>query len=159
MMRLKVIKPKFPSTAQWQKAIDKALDKTARYGIRMALKPTVDTWDKKAKFEVLHETKFSRFIGTTNTIWVMLNEGTRAHEIRAKNAKRLAFMAGGSPKSVPNQLQAVPGSTGNTQVFAVVVHHPGTEPRRWDKAAAKKIQPELVQNMRSELAIALRLAK
>lgn len=158
MIRIKSLNLKnpFPTRKQWETAIGKGLDTTARYGINSVLKITTLTWKKKPAFAVLHETEFSRFIGTTNTIWVMLNEGTEAHEIRVKNAKRLAFMVGGTAKSVPNQIQPSAGSPGDTQVFAVVVHHPGTEPRRWDKAAAKKIQPRLVENMQSALNIALR---
>lgn len=161
VIRIKPIKVNnpFPTRAQWTKAINAGLDETAKYGIDKALKPTASTWTKQPDFEVLKETNFTRFIGTTNKIWVMLNEGTEAHEIRARNARRLAFMAGGTAKSTPNQLTSGAGSPGTTQVFAVVVHHPGTEPRKWDKAAAKKIQPVLVRNMQDALNDAIRKAK
>jgi|SRR5450759_4446143 len=55
----------------------------------------------------------SILVGSDNPIALLHHEGTKPHIIRPRNAKILAFWAGGS------------------LVFRHVVHHPGTQPNRY----------------------------
>lgn len=60
-------------------------------------------------------------VGTQGVEYVrFVIEGTKAHEIRPKNASVLAFRVGGA------------------MVFAKVVHHPGTAPNDFMTRAAKR---------------------
>jgi len=65
--------------------------------------------------------------------WTWIDEtGTRPHLIRARNAPRLAWRTGGSPKTRANPPRFGPGRPANGPwAFAKVVRHPGFKPRRF----------------------------
>ena len=74
-------------------------------------------------------------------LWTWNVEGTKAHEITAKNAPRLAFEAGTYlPKTGPGgKWFGGPGRvSGGMLVRPLKVMHPGTDPRNWPTVVAKK---------------------
>lgn len=78
--------------------------------------------------------------------WIYLDEGTRPHVIRPKNAKVLRFPANHRPGSFPNMLISLSGSRSGPDVFAKEVHHPGTKPRNWT-AQIRKIHERMFQQL------------
>lgn len=93
-------------------------------------------------------------------IWEWLNQGTRPHKIRAKNAPRLAFEWSGpgsyQPKTKPGgrSLQfGGPGIvSGGKMHYPAEVQHPGTEPRDFDGW----IQRKLTTKFRSAVQLAIK---
>lgn len=79
--------------------------------------------------------------------WLWLDLGTKAHEIRAKNAPTLAFPTIYKAGSTPNSLNTRRKSSGGPMAFAPVVHHPGTEARNWSKLLAKSEEPEFAETI------------
>ena len=65
--------------------------------------------------------------------WTWIDEtGTKPHLIRARNAPRLAWRTGGSPKTRANPPRFGAGRRANGPWrFAKVVRHPGFKPRRF----------------------------
>jgi hypothetical protein len=80
-------------------------------------------------------------------MWV--NNGTKPHVIVPRRAARLVFKVGGfRAKTVPGAIRSRKGARGKNLVFAKVVHHPGTEARKFDEVIQKKWLvefPKLVQ--------------
>lgn len=105
---------------------------------------TSATWNHKPEY-VIKEQKDGYLVGTEDDVWVMLNQGTRAHLIVARRAKRLRFGVGGAPKTRPGFVGSTGGSAGSGAVFAQTVHHPGTTARAWSKLIAAKYRVQLQQ--------------
>lgn len=161
MIRIKPIRGKnpFPTRAEWIKAINAGLDESAKEAIRL-LDKTTTTWKVRPVFEVQQgSNQYQRVVGTKSKVWNMLNIGTNPHVIRIRNAKRLRFFTGGTAKTKPGRLQSFAGSPGTTPVFAIEVHHPGTEAREWTEAAAKQMRPIAQRNMKDSFRRALRKSK
>jgi hypothetical protein len=82
-------------------------------------------------------------ISTDDEIYGYVEEGTRAHDITPKRAKRLRFATGGSPKTAPNVIGSTGGRRGSAVVFARRVRHPGSKARNFSKTIADKHQKQL----------------
>jgi len=114
---------------------------------------TVATWKTKVKFirEVtIGYTWIIISVITENEIYGWVDQGTPAHLISPRSrrgpkkaASMLAFMAGGTPKTIPGRLVSGYGSPGTDLVFASEVHHPGTEPRKFSEMIAKDWQKKI----------------
>lgn len=65
--------------------------------------------------------------------WVLLNEGTRPHPIRARRAPRLGFYSKGFRAKTRPQWVGSGGGQKASQAYRtpVAVYHPGTKARRW----------------------------
>lgn len=153
-VKVKAIIPKklpFPKSPQVKAAIREVLDIRAEAVLRDHQK-TVGSWRKKPTFKIRKLNQYARIVGTDNKIWLMLDAGTRPHLIRAKNARRLSFRVPYRAKSRPGFIGSNAGSTGNKQVFALVVAHPGTDPRRWTEAMQKRENVEFPKALRAKLA-------
>jgi hypothetical protein len=114
------------------------------------------TWKTRVEFRtrVLSEGSGSARIsvGTSSAIFAYVNEGTRAHWIRPKRRDGvLAFNSKFSPKSRPNNLQALKGFSGPPVGFAKAVWHPGTEARHFDEVAMRQAQTEGSRAVRAEI--------
>lgn len=112
-------------------AVEDALDKAAAE-VKHEFELTVSSWDTVVRFNVLSR-KGEREIRTNNKIYFWVNDGTKKHVIRPKNAKMLVFMLGGAPKTKPGYVGSGPGRIGPVLAFAMKVFHPGTKPRRFNK--------------------------
>ncbi len=84
----------------------------------------------EAKAEPLPEVRIM-----ASPLVLMLDAGTRAHEIVPRNAQALAFVWGGpgsyQAKTTPGMLSSQAGGPTGEAVFFKRVWHPGTEPRAW----------------------------
>ena len=117
------------------KIVAKEFDKTTR------------TWKGvKPKFEVLiglDGKDATVVVGPTGSKlavskWVWIDQGTRAHRIRAKKAPFLAFRSGFKPKTMPNKITSFPGKSFGSWVFKKEVRHPGTKPRSFTIIVVKR---------------------
>jgi hypothetical protein len=103
---------------------------------------TTRTWKHKPKFEITEVSEAEWIVSTDDSIWAMLDAGTKPHIIRPKRAKRLRFQWGGPgsyrPKSRPGYLGSNKGGIKGPIVFRRQVRHPGTAPRKWTDAAKVK---------------------
>ncbi len=140
MDRSKVILPKklISNPQAMARAITNGLEAGAK-AMQVDFKVTTQTWEHGVSFVIEAPTPWQRIIGTSDGIYAMLNEGTRAHPITAHGGV-LAFRTPFRAKTLPNSISSGAGGRGNNQVFRRTVQHPGTKARNWDKAIAKKLQ-------------------
>lgn len=110
--------------------------------IKVDLALPAATWRHKAPVSI--ETKpYERTIMVDDEVYAMLNEGTRAHEIKPKPGGVLRFQGPFRAKTVPNEIRSNKGSVGNVVTWSRGVHHPGTKARNWDRVIAKKWRERL----------------
>jgi len=112
--------------------------------IRRDFARTTETWKHKPKFEQSVSLKPpgpTLTVWTDNEIYGYVNDGTRPHVIRRKNAPMLAFKTSFYPKTFPGVIGSVAGGSFPPWAFAKEVHHPGTEPRRFAETLKTKWQP------------------
>lgn len=140
-MRVKITpilpKRKLATGAQAQARIEAELDDAAKEAHGLYSKTTA-TWDTPVNFYI-RKLKSGRSVGTRSKVYTFVDKGTRAHIIKARNAKTLAFATGGRPKTRPNTLASYNGAPGRTSVFAQEVHHPGTKARAFTEAVNKRM--------------------
>lgn len=144
--RLQAIRPrKSPAykTSDFDKAMERALDKTGKAMIR-DFKRTVATWEDKPAFSILSRSyKIGRrgvsiTVGTRDKIYRYVSRGTPPHIIRPRKAAALAFPGKFTPKTAPGRFLSKPGSRGGETVFAKEVRHPGTEARKFEELVAER---------------------
>lgn len=114
--------------------------------IKVDFEVTQQTWDNKAKFSIT-KIKDGSKIFTTSDQYRFVNDGTRAHFIRPKNARRLAFQPKYKPKTKPKVIGSRQGGSSGQTVYAMQVRHPGTTAREFDKVIADKWNIELPEQM------------
>lgn len=139
MARSRVILPKqlAADPRRMARAIANGLNAQA-LAVKVDFEVTTATWSDKPSFTVEVTSPYERVVSTGDEVYTMLNDGTDPHEIRPKNGKFLRFRGPFQAKTVPNQISSGPGSKGTNITFSRGVRHPGTKPRRWDTAIAKK---------------------
>lgn len=139
MGKSRVIMPKalIIDVAAQKRAITNTLNATAK-AIKADFGVTTQTWSDKPAFTIESPSPYERDIGTDHEVYTMLNEGTRAHEIRPHGGGVLRFTTPFRSKTVPRQIMSGAGSTGKVEVFTRAVHHPGTKPRAWDEVIFEK---------------------
>ena len=103
--------------------------------LRLDMQATTRTWRRKPNF-VTTSSQLPGGIqiagGTDDRIWLMLDIGTRQHEVLPKKIGAvLAFRSGYGARTIPNWLGSQPGGAYGATVFARRVLHPGTRPRNW----------------------------
>ncbi len=123
--------------AKMAKVIQNTLNEQA-LAVKIDFEVTVQTWGDPASFTVVAPSPFVREIGTGDSIYSMLNAGTKPHAILPKRGKTLRFRGPFQAKTVPNSISSGPGSVGTTEMYRRGVQHPGTEARNWDTVIAKK---------------------
>jgi hypothetical protein len=133
------------------------------YGMTKDFERTTATWEHKPDFKThthagVGTQPYSVEVETDDPIWAMLEQGTAPHEIWAgwytgKSDKRsLAFPSMFSPKTTPGELDSHEGSSGGETVFRAMVHHPGTEARRWIEEIRKIWIPKFRAEMDKSLS-------
>lgn len=131
--------------ARLKTALEDGLDDSAQKVYTNLQKPT-STWKHKVAFQI-KKLANGRLISTGDAIYGYVNSGTRPHIIRAKNAKYLNF-GPSTPKTSVGSLDSGAGSRGPRDTFRTAVRHPGTDARRFDKAAAEIAKREYPARMR-----------
>jgi len=132
--------------------IEAALDELAAE-INQDFGEFVKTWNNQPEFSI-EERKGYRKIFASDDILFYVNNGTKPHEIRPRNAKVLVFQSGYSAKTKPGSFSSRGGGSSGPLVFSKAVQHPGTEAREADKAikddvqkdAQKIVEPYLVKS-------------
>ncbi len=87
-------------------------------------------------------------VGTDDEIYGYVNDGTRAHIIKARRAPRLAFKTGFTPKTTPRQIGSRKGGVSGNLVRPKQVRHPGTKARKFSKTIAARRQGGFTKAMR-----------
>lgn len=124
------------------RAVANALDGAAK-GALEDFRVTTATWQHQPDFAIDTPSEDRRVVGTDDEIYGYVSGGTKPHIIVA-HGKALVFPGGGfRPKSRPRYIGSNKGSKGGAVIFRPVVHHPGTEARKFDEAIAEKWQKQL----------------
>lgn len=94
-------------------------------------------------------------------IFELVDKGTEPHLIAARLAPRLRFQAEYKPITTPPpgtiaQRTGGPGRATGAQVTALVVKHPGTEPRHFGRQIVKQYQPIFRVKIESAIRKAVR---
>lgn len=136
-------------------AIDRGLDDAAA-GALIDFESTSSTWDHQPTYTVKAQ-KDGRLVGTKNEIWLMLNAGTKAHDIYPRNARMLRFQGGPyGAKTRPGFIGSQSGGASGAIIFRRFVHHPGTKPRGWSTIIAKKWRSRVAQLIQRQINNELR---
>lgn len=153
----KVIKPKRMRDDRLRLELLNAMGKVGT-AMKKDYERTVRTWNEKPEFETVESLKGgpTLLVGTDDVVYKYVDEGTKAHIIRAKNAPRLAFPSVYRAKTDPGKLDAHAGGPSGDTVFAVQVQHPGTEPRDFTKIIQEKWEPKFREAMQQAMVRAAR---
>lgn len=104
---------------------------------------TTQTWKHRPEVTINAPTPYERQITVEGDVYAMLNEGTKAHDIRPKQRRLLRFPTPFKSKTLPDQIMSRAGSQGKVIVWSKGVHHPGTKARNWDRVIATKWQERI----------------
>lgn len=139
MIRFKPIIPKgeILDARKLSRAKKNALDGAAK-GALVDFKVTAQTWDHTPSFAIEAPSDDERIVGTNDTIYGYVEEGTRPHVITAKAGGVLAFGPGAKAKTKPRVIGSGGGSKGGATVFRPRVQHPGTDAREFSVVIAEK---------------------
>lgn len=133
-------------TRTLEREIQAALDKAAQ-GVASDFNAVTATWKGSPKAIIQKEAPESRLIGVDDDRWLWNNNGTRAHTIRPRRARRLSFQTGYTRKTARRQLSSRSGGPSGPRVHAREVRHPGNQANEWNEAAADKREPEFVRDV------------
>jgi hypothetical protein len=115
---------------------------------------TTATWDEEPEFHV-RDVRFRWSVWTDSEIYAYVDRGTRPHVIRPKRpGYPLAFQTGYTAKTVPRVIASRPGGASGPTVYAMEVHHPGTEAREFTATIYEKwadLFPDRVEEYLQEL--------
>lgn len=117
------------------------------------------TWQPVPKFEKRSLSGGNRIgveVYTTDKRYVYVSEGVRPHIIRPKNAKILRFQTGYQSKSRVGSKRAYAGGYSGKYVGAFLVHHPGSEARKFDELIAEAYQPIFEANVQAAIDRAMK---
>jgi len=134
-----------------ERAVENSLTNRAE-DIRIDFLVTAQTWRNKPEFRI-KKRYMGRLIYTESPIYGYVSLGTRPHIIKAVKAPALRFFRTGfKPKTRRRVIASYAGAVANKDLTTVyppkVVHHPGNEPREFQKEIAYKWRkqfPKLLQ--------------
>ena len=133
--------------AKLKKELYDALDHTGNI-INDDFDKTVRTWKKAAKFKKKgpeqYRSGLAVTISTDDEIYFYIDEGTKAHIIKPRRAKRLGFRSGYKAKTRVGVVGSRAGGASGPFVTAKQVMHPGFPARKFAKTIAKRRQKNLV---------------
>jgi hypothetical protein len=137
MIKIKPIIPKGSKlrVSVYKRAIDRTLDlmDTRTKGL---YRKAVQTWKGPPSVDSIKQ-EFSRIVVVDSPVFDYVDQGTRAHRIRARRGRFLRFGSSFRAKSSPNSLVSTPGGSSGSPVFAREVQHPGTKARNYTKKIQK----------------------
>ena len=146
--------PKMPTGEAYEKAIQKAVLKSAKLIIK-DFQSTTRTWIHKPEFDITtteQDGGYSITAGTDDKIYGYVNNGTKAHAIRPKRSKYLRFSSGYKAKTRVGVIKSYTGGSFGNDVFSKGVMHPGFIGRRFDKAIAKRREVTIHQEIEQAIA-------
>jgi len=156
-MRISVQTPK--PIPDLQEIIQTVLEKEVK-NVQREYKTTTRTFKMSVVFKA-RVGQYQAQVWTNNKIYGYLDEGTRPHIIRAKNAPTLAFnTAGFVSKTKPNSINTRAGRAARPpKAFPKQVMHPGFPPRNFTKIIQKRSEKRYANNVRKAVKNALRNRK
>lgn len=135
-----------------RKMLSDALDSQIKPLLIQSHEKVVESWKNQPDFQTRKYIKADSIgmtvfpTGEAKEIYTYVDQGTKPHLIVPVHAKLLKFRTGYQPKTLPNParvvIQPAGGKATGSQVFAKLVHHPGSEPRGFSKAIAGDLQPD-----------------
>lgn len=131
------------------RAKEQALDAMAEEAVGL-FENTIATWNDKPEIRVQSTTN-TRQVRVLGKIYEYIDKGTRPHIIRPKRARYLSFLSGYRAKTRPGVIGSSGGGKGGSQVFAKIVHHPGTTPRNFSEIIRERVQKHFVARMKQAL--------
>lgn len=150
----KAITPKALKVNEIYKAIERNAE-VAKRGILKDYQAGVSTWNHKVDFDaeliINPNGGVSIIVDTDDEIYTFVHEGTQAHDILPKRAKRLRFQGIYTAKTVPGVIQAKGGGPSGEFQYRLGVHHPGTKGRNFSKAIFQKWRPFFERQMQRAL--------
>lgn len=117
---------------------------------KLDFEKTTETWKRNVKF-VIDKRPRSYAVITDDEIYHFVDKGTKAHIIRPVNAQRLAFSGGYQAKTTPRVIASNQGGSSGPTVYAMEVHHPGTDAREFTKTIMNKWEKKVADRMRQAL--------
>lgn len=129
---------------KYLRAIENAGNESAK-AVQADFHVTTRTWKRQPNFNIDHSHGSGEWtIGTDDEIYGYVTEGTRAHVIRPRSAKRLVFFRTGfRPKSRIGWIGSNKGRKASKDMtVAKLVHHPGTEARKFVEVIHEKWEGE-----------------
>ncbi len=161
-MRVRVSRIRSRIPKDWGRAAEKEVRRALVETEKPVLKEfeqVVDNWQHKPRFIAKREgyTITVRPTGPNAKIYRYVDEGTRPHKIRPKNAPALSFVTGGPgsyiPKTKPIGQFGGPGVVrGGERVYAQEVNHPGTKARNFGGRIALRMAPVLAKAIRDAVS-------
>jgi len=129
--------------------LDDALDDEVKPHFIKEFEKIVANWEHKPDFQGRKYITADAIqvnvypVGSNKQIYEFVTGGTRPHTIVPRSAKRLVFMWGGpgsyKAKTGPGGKYGGPGIvTGGRLTARTIVHHPGSEPRNFEKVVREK---------------------
>lgn len=107
-------------------------------------------WAHKPTFKAeVDESKYLKTVkikvkGRYADIWTFVDQGTKPHEIAAKNVPMLKFQSGHSARTAPvAKFNQGTGQSFGPWISKAVVQHPGTEARKFSETIIKELSPPL----------------
>ena len=91
-------------------------------------------------------------VTTEDEIYTYVHEGTRAHDIRPRQAKKLRFQNTYTAKTIPGVIQARGGGPSGDVVYSSGVRHPGFPGRFFSKPIKAKWGPFLIRQINRAIA-------
>jgi hypothetical protein len=150
--RMEVIKVKgglLSDPGKLSRVVENALS-AAALGAKADFGVTTQTWSNKPRFTIIRKTG-ERIVGTSDEVYGYVDHGTRAHVIRARANKPLAFKTGYRAKTSPGRIASTSGGASGDSVFARAVNHPGTKARKFSETIARKWRKELPEIMQRSI--------
>lgn len=139
MYRLRPIRPK-NLTAQFERqpaAVKKGM-RDAAEAVKLDFELTTQGWKHKVTFTITEVGDTDLAVGTDDEIWKWVDEGTKPHDIVARNGALLRIPTGGAAKTIPGRLTSGAGARGSVIIFRKRVRHPGTKARRFTQEIQKR---------------------
>ncbi len=153
-MAVKSITPKKINTAKIKSDIIKVSEKQGIVVVNDYKKIT-KTWSgDKPTFPIKTTIKNDDLItsiiasggfGAQKMVW--LDDGTKPHKIKAKNAPRLIFQTGYKRKTKAKTIGSTSGGSFGPTAVALEVDHPGTEANEFSLTIANKVQPQYTKSI------------
>lgn len=153
MATFTIIRPKVLNEKAMRAALLDGLKDVAK-DVDTDFAKTYATWKSKPKFRTQVELRDrgGRFeVSTDDEIYRYMDEGTRPHIIRPRHAQRLAFRGNYNAKTTPRVIGSTQGGASGPDVFANVVHHPGTKAREFAITLRDKYRRTFGKSMRKAL--------
>jgi len=153
---LKPISPKKLNISGLRAEIEKQAKPYAD-GVKRDFESTFSTWSQDSKPKLNVKTNInlngavSIEVDVVGEIYTFVHEGTKPHEIKAKNAKRLRFTSNYNAKTVIGQIKSQSGGASGEILYRQRVFHPGFKGRNFSKLIMTKWRQPFFKAMQRAL--------